>query len=125
MALFCRLLAIALAFGVSLALASPQDPVRTSAAAPVDFARDVRPILADNCYRCHGFDPQVRKGGLRLDQQDGALAELPSGAYAVRPGDADGSELVRRILATDAGDRMPPPDSEITLEPDEIRTLVR
>ncbi len=113
MALTHRLVPLALALGPSPAISSAQDAVSKAVVTPVDFARDVRPILSDNCYRCHGFDPAVRKGGLRLDQQEDALAELPSGAYAVRPGDADNSELVRRILATDPSDRMPPPDMAI------------
>ncbi len=70
---------------------------------PVDFNDDVRPILASNCFLCHGPDPSTRKAGLRLDMEDSALSS------AVVPGDPDASELLRRI--SDAGDdRMPPAD---------------
>lgn len=78
--------------------------------ADVDFNRDVRPILSDNCFACHGPDKGKRKAKLRLDTREGATADL-GGYAAVVPGDTEKSELVRRILATDPDDVMPPPDS--------------
>ncbi len=87
--------------------------------APVDFNRDVRAILADNCFHCHGRDANHRKAKLRLDIREEAVA-----AGAIVPGDAAASELVRRIRATD-GDRMPPVDSKRSLTPEQIETLTR
>jgi hypothetical protein len=79
--------------------------------APLSFNRDVRPILADNCFRCHGPDANQREAGLRLDQSDAARADLDSGAVAIVPGDPDESELVRRVFSVEDFERMPPPDS--------------
>ncbi|MFO1482617.1 MAG: PSD1 and planctomycete cytochrome C domain-containing protein [Verrucomicrobiaceae bacterium] len=72
------------------------------------YNRDVLPILADNCFKCHGFDKAQRKAGLRLDQADGATAELESGARAVVPGKPDESALIGRIFTDEADDVMPP-----------------
>ena len=77
----------------------------------IDFNRDVRPILSENCLACHGFDASKREAGLGLDTREGAIAKLDSGEVAVKPGNAKESELVRRILATDEGSIMPPPES--------------
>jgi hypothetical protein len=92
------------------------------AAAAVDFARDVRPILADRCFACHGPDERARKAGLRLDTQQGSRERLDSGAAAVVPFDADGSELVRRVFAHD-DDLMPPPEHKRPLSEREKATL--
>jgi hypothetical protein len=72
----------------------------------VDFGRDVRPILERSCWKCHGPDKQ--KGGVRFDRRQGALAAGDSGKKAIRPGRADDSELIRRVEAADASERMPP-----------------
>src|SRR5262245_59893236 len=99
-----RLLAI---LGVLAAGALP--PARAEAPTPpaVDFNRAVRPVLAENCFACHGPDEKQRKAGLRLDTKDGALAELKSGRRAVVPGRPAESELLARITAADPADRMP------------------
>ena len=76
--------------------------------AKIDFNRDIRPLLADNCYACHGPDAGKRKAGLRLDLKDGALAPLKSGEIAIVPGDLAKSELIARITAKDEDDLMPP-----------------
>ena len=73
----------------------------------VRFNRDVRPILADTCFRCHG--PAVKKAGLRLDQRDVALKPTESGAVPIVPGNAEESEVIRRIFSDDASEVMPPP----------------
>ena len=73
----------------------------------VTFNRDVRPILADNCYACHGPDRNRRKRGLRLDREEVAKAALPSGQVAIVPGSPEGSELFRRITDPDEKRRMP------------------
>ncbi|MBA4104595.1 MAG: hypothetical protein C0485_02470 [Pirellula sp.] len=79
--------------------------------ADLTFNRDIRPILSDNCFHCHGPDEAQRQANLRLDTQDGAFAELESGNRAIVPGNASGSELVRRIMSADDSELMPPPDS--------------
>ena len=91
----------------------------------VDFNRDVRPILSDNCFRCHGFDPAARKGGLRLDDRDGATKTLKSGNVAIVPSKVKASELVKRITSTDADEVMPPPETKKKLRPEQIETLRR
>ena len=85
------------------------------AAEKVDFARQVRPLLADKCLACHGQDAAHREAGLRLDQREGALRGGESGRAAVVPGQPEQSELVRRIFATDESERMPPPESKKSL----------
>ena len=65
-----------------------------SADTVIRYNRDVLPILADNCFKCHGFDKAQRKAGLRLDLAEGATAELESGARAIVPGKMAESELI-------------------------------
>ncbi len=89
--------------------------------AAVDFQREVRPILADNCFQCHGPDPETRLAGMRLDTQEGAFAPRDSGTPIV-PGDAAASLVYQRITATDAR-RMPPEYSHKELTPEQIDTL--
>ncbi|MFM2143547.1 MAG: hypothetical protein RLZZ476_2091, partial [Verrucomicrobiota bacterium] len=74
--------------------------------AKIEFNRDVRPILSDNCFYCHGNDPKHREADLRLDLRDEAVK-----AEAFIPGNGAKSELVSRILTDDEDDLMPPPDS--------------
>ena len=93
-----------------------------SAAPPVDFARDVLPILSDKCFHCHGPDPATRRGGYRLDTKDGAFAKK-KGEPRLVPGDSAASDLVARVLSADAGDQMPPPDSNRSLTAGQKATL--
>src|SRR5436305_6192833 len=79
-----------------------------AAAAPVDYTRDVRPILSQHCFKCHGPDDNVRKAGLRLDRRPGDTGKTKSGEAAIVPGKPDASELVRRIDSDDDSDVMPP-----------------
>ncbi len=74
----------------------------------IDFNRDIRPILSENCYACHGPDSEKRKAGLRLDLKEGALAKLKSGDFAIVPGNVANSTLVQRIITKDEDDLMPP-----------------
>jgi mono/diheme cytochrome c family protein len=74
----------------------------------VDFNRDIRPVLSDNCYACHGPDSNKRKAGLRFDLKEAALARLKSDNFAIVPGDVAKSALIERITATNEEDRMPP-----------------
>ncbi|MCE2694537.1 MAG: DUF1549 domain-containing protein, partial [Verrucomicrobiaceae bacterium] len=85
-----------------LAVFAAEPPVPTQ----IEFNRDVRPILSDNCFYCHGNDPKHREADLRLDLRDEAVK-----AKAFLPGNAKDSELVSRILSEDEDDLMPPPDS--------------
>jgi hypothetical protein len=78
------------------------------AAAAVDFNRDIEPILADNCYACHGPDPGGRKAGLRLDIPDVAFRKLKDGAVAVVPRQSAASEVIRRVTSSDPDKHMPP-----------------
>src|SRR5262245_23820809 len=87
--------------------------------APVDFEREVQPILSDACYVCHGPDPEKRKGDLRLDTREGALAK------AIVPGKPETSELYRRLTTDDADDRMPPAKTKRTLSAGQIAILRR
>jgi hypothetical protein len=88
--------------------ALPGEP--TAVPRAIVFDRDIRPILSNNCFKCHGPDAAERKGGLRLDLRDEALRRTEAGVAAIVPGNAGQSELVRRIFAVD-DDRMPPADS--------------
>jgi hypothetical protein len=94
-----------------------------SAQHPVDFDRDIRPILSNKCFACHGPDDGKRQAGLRLDDEKIATHELESGVVAIVPGKPEASELVRRITSPDRDERMPPADCGKSLSPVEISTL--
>src|SRR3954467_10113523 len=85
-----------------------------------DFNRDVRPILAENCFLCHGPDDGTRKAKLRLDVRDAALKGGKSGTAAIVPGKPTESALVARITSPDPEQRMPPADSKKSLTPQQI-----
>ncbi len=87
---------------------------------PLDFNRDIRPILAENCFYCHGQDANKREANLRLDLREEALT---AGAFV--PNKPDESELVQRILATDADTQMPPPKSNRKLSESQKQMLTR
>jgi hypothetical protein len=98
-------------------------PQRASADG-VDFNSQIRPILSGKCFNCHGADEKARKGKLRLDLRDEALSDR-KGSRAIVPGDAGKSELLKRIVATDPDDIMPPAKSGPPLTPAEIDLLNR
>ena len=89
----------------------------------IQYSRDVRPILAENCFACHGFDHAKREAGLRLDTADGATASLESGEVAIRPGSPDESEAIRRIFSADHDEMMPPSESGKTLSEQQKQIL--
>ena len=93
---------------IAIALVIGGDPIAAELPVPakIEFNRDVRPIMSDNCFHCHGPDKNPRKGKLRLDIREEALAK-----EAFVPGKPDDSELVKRLLTTDVDELMPPPDS--------------
>src|SRR5262245_10683993 len=86
---------------------------------PVDFARDVQPIFQKHCWKCHG--PEKQQGSLRFDRRDGAIRAGDSGTKAITPGNINESELIRRVEATDADERMPPKGDP--LNADQLRIL--
>ncbi|MCB1232820.1 MAG: PSD1 domain-containing protein [Verrucomicrobiae bacterium] len=92
---------------------------------PLGFNADIRPILSDKCFHCHGPDSNKREAGLRLDLGEAALAKLESGKRAVVPGKPEESELIHRIVHDDRDELMPPPESHKTLSDGEINTLTR
>lgn len=96
--------------------------VATVTRAAVDFGADVRPILSDNCFACHGPDDSQRKAKLRLDMQEGALGER-GGYPVIVPGQADKSELVARITSGDETEVMPPPAFGKSLTKEQIAVL--
>lgn len=95
-----------------------------SAEQPLDFNRDVRPILSNHCFNCHGRDDHARQAGLRLDVREQALTKLESGAMAVVPNDPAASELVKRIADTNPDTMMPPPAYKRPLS-DKQREILR
>jgi len=94
------------------------------AGSSVDFAREVRPILSEHCFACHGPDAEARKAKLRLDTKEGVLA-VRKGSAAVVPGDVEHSELYARVSTDDADEVMPPPKSGKPLGPAQVDTLKR
>lgn len=88
----------------------------------VDFNRDIKPIISNACYRCHGPDPAERKGGLRLDTAAGAVMDL-GGHAAIVPGQPDASELIKRITTDDGDLAMPPNGAGKRLSPREVELL--
>ncbi len=100
--------------------------IEGASAEPLQFNRDIRPILSDRCFKCHGPDKASRKGNLRLDVPDGAYAERPkSHEHVVVPGKPAESLLCRKIFAADPSDAMPPPDSNLSLNAQEKERLRR
>ena len=89
----------------------------------VDYNLHVKPILATNCYLCHGPDISSREAGLRLDLRDSAIVALESGETAIVPGAGSESELIRRISSSDPEERMPPEEMKKILSPREIALL--
>ena len=92
----------------------------TRAAEPVDYNRDIRPILSENCFSCHGPDERGRKGKRRLDQAESAYRER-NGLAAIKPGKPDESRLIQKIR----GGEMPPPKRlvEASVKPVDVADL--
>ncbi len=114
--------------------APAEKPAETPTAAPeatpaidpadrVDFNKDIRPILANNCFACHGPDEQTRKAGFRLDTEEGATAAFANGGAPIVPGDSAASEVFKRITTSDPMDKMPPADFEKTLSEEQIALI--
>ena len=86
----------------------------------IQYNRDIRPILNDACFACHGPDSASRKGELRLDVRDAALEK-----GAIDPGKPDNSEMIRRLLSDDPEEVMPPPELKKTLTPEQKKLLAK
>ena len=110
---------IGMAVGVGVARA------QAAGAAPVDFIKDVRPILSDACFHCHGPDPAQRKGKFRLDLKEEVFRAGKSGKTPIVAGRPAESELIARILSKDPDEVMPPPDAKTQLKPEQVETLKR
>jgi hypothetical protein len=102
----------------SRAEAAEPAPTTTAGAPAIKFNRDIRQLLSDNCYHCHGPDAKHREADLRLDQRDAAIT-----AKAIVPGKISESELVRRVNSTDPDVMMPPPESNKKLSPEQKKLL--
>ena len=113
-----------LGFGVLVGIAGT-----LSAAEPatekLDFGRDVRAILSNNCFKCHGPDEKQRQAGLRLDQRDGATAKLESGKVGIAAGKWSDSEIIARLTTDNADLKMPPPASGKKVSAGQIENLKR
>ena len=112
-----RAIFLGLTVGALEAVANERTPARPG------FNRDIRPILSDACFHCHGPDQNTREAGLRLDVRDDATSATESGAVAIVPGHPEKSEVVRRIFSTDEDDRMPPDRSHKSLTPRQKEVL--
>ncbi len=113
------------AFGVTCLLLTPCFGAHGAQSEPsraIEFNKQVRPILSDACFHCHGFDPGTRKANLRLDSFEGATA-INKGRQALKPGDPAGSELWRRISSTNPQEQMPPPTSGKKITPEQVAAL--
>ena len=118
-----RLLLCGLALGAATSVAGPA--VAGPPVAAVDYNREIRPILAKNCFSCHGQDETHRAKGLRLDRRESALTELPDGAVAIVAGEPGASELIARVTEEDESLRMPQRKSGNRLSTAEIDLLKR
>ena len=89
----------------------------------IDFNRQIRPILSDNCFACHGPDHEQRKAKLRLDNFDGATAKLRKAGQGIVPGHPEMSRIIERIASDDETEVMPPPKSQKKVTPAQLATL--
>jgi mono/diheme cytochrome c family protein len=117
---------LALLFGLTGPLAAGQGNSSTapsSATAKVDFNRDIRPILSENCFLCHGPDEGRRKAKLRFDRKDDAFKALKDGSFAIVPGHPEQSQMMARTSSTNQEEVMPPVKSGKRLTPQQIESL--
>ncbi|MES2706572.1 MAG: PSD1 and planctomycete cytochrome C domain-containing protein [Verrucomicrobiota bacterium] len=112
-------------FLTAVLLCLPVIPAARAGDAALTFNKDLRPILSDKCFACHGFDPKKREGGLRLDTPEGAFAKNKDGEAAIVPGNPEASLVWQRIVTTDKDDIMPPPESHKNLKPEEKEFIRR
>ena len=91
---------------------------------PVQFNRDIRPILSENCFYCHGQDPKHREADLRLDIRDEAT-RVSNNVAAIVPGKPEESEMILRLLSKEEDELMPPPKAHKNVTPEQIALLKR
>lgn len=115
---------IAIVAALSALATNPQAAASGGSMAPVNFNRDIRLILSENCFACHGPDQKKRKAKLRLDQQDGLYAKREEHSIVV-PANRAASELFRRITTSDADDHMPPAEFGKQLTPEQVNLIGR
>ncbi len=115
------LLFLAPLFLIATSAAFADDPPKTEP--KIDYNRDIRPILADNCYACHGPDEKKRKRKLRFDVRESAVAELGDSLHAIIPGKSADSALIDRVTDQDPDRHMPPAKTGKNLTPQQIETL--
>jgi len=116
---------LALSLAILAGLIGHADATPATAALAPDFNRDIRPLLSDRCFACHGFDAKAREADLRLDTAEGAFAKREDGSPAIVPGKPDASLLWQRITSKDPEEVMPPADSHLKLDDAEKELLRR
>lgn len=119
----CRVSGLGHAAGVLLVVIAFAGPLKS--AEPVDFNRDIRPILAEHCWKCHGFDEAARQADVRLDVRGAAITAADSEIAPIVPGNAKDSGLIQRIISADEALRMPPADHSPPLKPRDVELLSR
>jgi hypothetical protein len=112
-----------LALTVAVGLVTTVAAIAAAAEPAIRFDRDIRPLLSENCYACHG--PGTQEAGLRLDSHEAATAQLASGGRAIVAGDTKASEMLARIAATDPDVAMPPPHTNKSLSPEQKALLAK
>jgi mono/diheme cytochrome c family protein len=123
---FATLAGVAILLLIRLAPGSATKADDSPKPPPIDYNRQIRPILADNCFACHGQDAKQRKQNLRLDTAKGAYALLESGeGHAVVPGKPEESDLIARVTTDDDSLQMPPPKSGKTVTKAQVELLRR
>ncbi|WP_298868469.1 DUF1549 domain-containing protein, partial [uncultured Gimesia sp.] len=108
-----------LTLSVDICLAEKVEPKKSVSKSKIDFSRDIRPLLSDNCFHCHGPDTKHREGDLRLD------IEAAAKASSISPGHSEKSELYTRISSTDPDLQMPPAESNKKLTPAQVELFKR
>ena len=109
----------------TLAACAAAGMLSAAAPPPVDFNREIRPIMSDTCFRCHGPDKSSRMMGMRLDLRDEATKPLPDGHTPIVPGDPDQSEIIKRIFEPNPAKAMPPLTAHKTLTTAQKETIRR
>lgn len=117
--LMYRILPISTVLAIGCAFFLPAGHADTA----IQYNRDVLPILANNCFPCHGPDGNTRKRDIRFDLEEGLMGQTKGGLDIVVPGKPDESELYRRVAHPDVSDRMPPAQSKLELSAGQIQTL--
>jgi hypothetical protein len=116
---------LALCSLVAFSAQAATKPAAPAAASTIDFNREIRPILSDNCFKCHGPDDQGRKAKLRFDRKEDPFKPAKSGDIPIVPGDPAKSKMIERITSKDPDEVMPPPKSGKKLTAHQIDLLTR